>query len=423
MNIFHSTIIFKSLICITLLTINTTAVKTESVKDRMIRQIQLFQPVSFQQGKTLKKAAFGSNENSVTDSIEIYRWESSSWAKDGCTRYLFDSNGRLIQQLISNESFDEKVMYEYDPDGVTMKELSIWSSDFSGPDTMIAEMKYYPGYSNLVTILTMADMSMQYIDATNGIFNFDSIISIGLYRNDDGEIDTSSKSIDRYVKDGDRVVRSNATVYSLGEEPVNYSTDYCFSGNGVLDTLQCKMHFDMQPDDELFEELSKMQYLMLVTRTDQQNKMVEQTIGTGSDSSFSEINEETRMYCYYNASGNVDSIVEQEWDTVQQSWSNIEKTVYSYKNMSGIKRNISYKQTSQVALEVRNGILKVAVPDGVTVNVVEQLDLQGKVISKIPVTGMQKSSILCSHINMAGMVSFIRLKTDKGIFIGKITFF
>jgi hypothetical protein len=79
------------------------------------------------------------------------------------------------------------------------------------------------------------------------------------------------------------------------------------------------------------------------------------------------------------------------------------------------------KNINSLAIVWRSGNLNVIIPDGVAVSTVEQLDLQGKVISRTALANVKNSIRLNPLSRNSSAVSLVRLKTDRGDFTCKLS--
>ncbi len=413
---------------LTIVSLSTTcavAGTADIVKKQMLQQLKLFQSAQSQHGKPLKKAASGSKEITVADSVETYSWENASWTKSGCTRYSYDSKGRIKEEAIVDEDgSDSKNSFEYDPDGKTIKNTSIWNFSIDGEllssDTTYSIFKYYPGYTDAIIQSNLSEYALlSDIENVMEYYGLDSLVTIAL----DGSMDTTYKSLTSYTKSSDKIVHANVTLTSMSDEyeSMSYSVDYIYSGNGVLDTLKWIFHFDSGLDSLYTELLSGMQYMMVVSKTDQSH-VVEQTVLSARDSTFANYTNESKVTLYTSSNGGIDSMVTQEWDTLAQVWQYIDKSVYTIKKITvGVnERRSNYQPAQHVTFDRKNGTLHLNIPNGMTVSHIEQLDLQGKVISRSAVTNAKNSIVLNSISKNSSTVNLVRLKTDKGDFTCKI---
>jgi hypothetical protein len=129
------------------------------------------------------------------------------------------------------------------------------------------------------------------------------------------------------------------------------------------------------------------------------------------------------MSFYTNSKGDIDSLVTQEWDTLQNVWKNSEKAVYSLKKINvSVKKSTNYSQAvQQVTFERKNGTIFLNIPSRITVSELEQFDIKGRLISRMAVTDAKSSIALSLNIKSSRVVNLILLKTNCGKFIYKIS--
>jgi hypothetical protein len=405
---------------ITLISLSACAVAgtTDIVKKHFLQQLKMLSLA--QSGKSLKKAS--AKEVLPADSIETYTWVDPSWEIDGASKYSYDQSGRVMQ--VTSTGWDEtRTVYQYDADGKTVRELSISSSEIKagGVDTFFTAIKFLPGYSN--AILASYYGNSAEIDIANiSLFaSLDSITSIGYSHADDGTIDTSITSTAKYEKVGSNIVRGKMTTFrkNMMESPLTYTYTFYSSGNGVLDTLKAVLVYE---NDGNSEEVLDPDYTMIISKRNQQGKILEQTTITGLDSNFSDYTIDGKDLFSYNSSGSIDSVVTQEWVDETSGWVNIQKTVYLY-NSAAMKADNGtgrLEMVNPIEIDWKCGSLNVIIHDGITVSIVEQLDLQGKVISRTTVTNA-KNRIVLNPISKPSTVSLVRLKTDRGDFTRKVS--
>jgi hypothetical protein len=426
MNLSKITPSLASFLAIIALSTCAVAGTADIVKKQQLQQMRNFQLSQSQPGISLRKAASGSKEITVADSVQTYTWGSSSWEQSGCNRYSYDSKGRIKEEIVvdENNGSESKNTYEYDADGKTVKNTSIWNLSVDGElfmsETTYSIFKYYPGYTNELIVSDMSDyIGMLNIENAAGFYDLDSIVVVAF----DGEMDSTYKSVTKYTRISDKRGRSNTKYTSIatGFGSMDYHTDFTTSGNGKIDTTKSIIHFD-GGSDSLFEEfMDGMQYMLFVSRTNQDH-LVEQTFLTATDSSFASCTGNMRVSFYTNTKGDIDSMVTQEWDTQQNAWTNTEKAVYSLKKISvGVEKNTNnYQAVQQVTFVRKNGTLYLNIPGGMTVFELEQLDLQGRVLSRTVVTNAKNS--IAHNLNLKGssIVNLVRVKTSGGDFTCKI---
>jgi hypothetical protein len=427
MNLTKNSLHLLSLVFIISLSSCAVAGTADIIKNQLLQQIKHFQLSQSQSGKTLRKASSSLKEITVADSIQTYTWENSSWKKSACTRYSYDGKGRIKEEIMVDriEGSDSKNTYEYDSDGRTIKNTSIWNLSIDGEffmsETTYSHVKYYPEYTNAIIQSNTSEYT-PFIDMENSIeFNdLDSVVTITF----DGAMDTTFKSFTKYTKISDKIVRSNSTFTSMSDEneSVSYHTDYITSGSGGLDTAKCVIHFDGGASSFYKELFSEMQFTMLVSKTNQ-GHVVEQTVLTAKDSTFKSCMGNIKMSFYTNSKGDIDSLVTQEWDTLQNVWKNSEKAVYSLKKINvSVKKSTNYSQAvQQVTFERKNGTIFLNIPSRITVSELEQFDIKGRLISRMAVTDAKSSIALSLNIKSSRVVNLILLKTNCGKFIYKIS--
>jgi hypothetical protein len=414
---------------LTIMSLSTCAVAGTSdiMKKQLLQQLKYFQLSQSQHGKTLQKVASGSKEITVVDSVQTYTWENPFWEKSGGSRYTYDSNGRIKEEIIvdGNDGYDSKNSFEYDVDGKTVKNTLISNFSVDGEflmsDTTYSITKYYPGYTNKMIQSDLSENTVLLdIEDAAGLYDLDSIVTITF----DGAMDSTYKSVTKYTKISDKSGRANTKFTSIadGYGSIDYHTDYITSGNGMLDTTKFIIHFDGGEDGLYKEFLAKMQYSIYVSRTSQV-RLTEVTALTATDSTFTNCTGVYKMSFYTNSNGDIDSMVTQEWDTLAQVWEKSVKAVYTLKKITvGVEKSANkYQTVQQITSEWKNGTLYLTIPSDVTVSVIEEIDLQGKVISRVAVTNAKKSITLSPASKNSGSVNLVRLKTDRGDFTWKIS--
>jgi predicted RND superfamily exporter protein len=130
-----------------------------------------------------------------------------------------------------------------------------------------------------------------------------------------------------------------------------------------------------------------------------------------------------KMSFYTNSKDDIDSLVTQEWDTLQNVWKNSEKAVYSLKKINvGVKKSNNYSQAiQQVSFEQKNGTIFLNIPSRICVSEIEQLDIKGRVISRTAVANEKSSIALSLNLKSSKGVNLIRLKMNDGNLTYKIT--
>lgn len=405
---------------ISLISISTCAVAgtADVVKKQFLQQLKALSQT--QQGKTLKKSTV--KEVLLTDSIETYTWGDPSWEKDGTSRYSYDQSGR-VTQIVSTGWDDSKTEYQYDADGKTVRELSISSSgvNVGGVDTVFSVMKFFPGCSNAVLSLyngSSAELNITNLSVFSGL---DSIITISYEHTTDGKNDTTVTATAKYEKVSNAILKEKMTMFikDMMDSPTSYTYTFYSYGNGVIDTLKGVLVYENEGNGQ--EALSP-DFILIISKRNQQGKILEQTTIDGLDSAFSDYIIEGKDSFSYNSSGSVDSVVTQEWDDETSGWVNAEKTVISYKKSTiGVKHDrVQMQSVNSIGIEWKLGNLQLTIPDGVVVSAVQQLDLQGKVISRTAVANAKNSIVLNTLSKNSSTVSLVRLKTSGGDFTCKV---
>lgn len=426
MNLSKITMPVISFVSIISLSTCAAAGTAEIMKKQLLQQVKLLQLSQSQPGKSLRKVSSSTKEITVVDSVQMYTWGSSSWERSGYNKYSYDSKGRIREEIVvdGGDGSGTTNIFDYDADGKTVKNTSIWNLNVGEVfmnETTYSIYKYYPGYTNAVVVSDVTDyITSLDVENTAGFYDLDSIVSVAC----DGGMDTTFKSVTKYTRIRDKIGRSNTKYTSIaaGFGSMDYHSDYTTSGNGKLDTTKCIIHFD-GGSDSLFEEfIGGMQYMLFVSRTNQDH-LVELTFLTATDSSFASCTGNMRVSFYANAKGDIDSMVTQEWDTLQNVWNNTEKAVYSLKKITvGIEKSPDlFQDVQQVTFERKNGTLYLNIPGGMSVSELEQLDLQGRVLSKTAVTNAKSSIALSQNLKGSGVVNLIRLKTSNGNVTCKIS--
>jgi hypothetical protein len=204
---------------------------------------------------------------------------------------------------------------------------------------------------------------------------------------------------------------------------MRYHADYFNSGDGVLDTFKCMLHFDTKLDSLYEQFYTDKQFTMTISKKNQKGNIIEMTTVNGHDSTFTNNVGYSKLNYFYNSIDEIDSSITQRWDTLQNVWKNREKSVCSYKKISvNVANNIfnKYQSLPQITPEWKNSTLHLNIPEGVTVTTLEQLDLQGRVISKSNVANLNSSIVFSPHSRRGCNVSLVRLKLDRGEFVCKL---
>jgi hypothetical protein len=119
---------------------------------------------------------------------------------------------------------------------------------------------------------------------------------------------------------------------------------------------------------------------------------------------------------YYNSSDDIDSCVSLVYDKDSKSWKNSEKVIYSYKKIiAGMQRSSEHIQAVQlVTFEKKHGTMYLNIPGGMTVYALEQLDIQGRIVSRAVVSDSKTKIVLNPVSKNSTAVNLVRLKTNKG---------
>jgi hypothetical protein len=406
---------FVSLITVITLSTCTVAGVTDMVKKQLLQQLKSL--AQHQQCTSLKKTTAGTKEVLLADSVETLRWFNDTWETGGGSRYTYDEKGRVIQ-IINSGIEDGKTVYQYDQDGKTIRELSLSISavDENIIDTAFSEIKFYPGYTDaILSAYTSSGVAFD-VSEISVFTGIDSVQMVIYNHSADGTKDTSSTAMVQYVKVGNNKIIEKMTVFYplLMDAPVKYTFTMYISGNGVIDTVKAILDSGV---DTLEGE-----YSMIISKKNPQGKIFEQISITGLDSNFTDIIEDSKDIFYYNAAGDVDSIVSQMPDDEQSGWINFEKKVYSYKKVGvGVRMITNHSQTATPVVSERNRSLQMVIPDGVTVSVAELLDLQGKVIARTTLANAKGCITLSPVSGNTSTVSLVRLKSNNGVFTCKVS--
>jgi hypothetical protein len=420
-----------SLIAIVSLSTCTIAGTKDMLKKELLLQMRTFQLVQFQSGNSLKKTSSGTKDVYVIDSVETFSWVKMKWEKNECDKYSYDGSGRITQVSMNlSDNMEMKMIYKYDPDRITIRETSIFDlnvgEDFFSSETSYTVMKYYPGYTNeIIQGMYGNDAALLKITGFSNNINLDSTTMTYGYRDKNGIMDTSSNSSTKYIKQGNVITGAYISNSSKTIEggAMKYYANYFNSGNGIVDTFKCILHFDSKLDSLYEQFYLKMQFNMTTSKKNEQGSIVELITAYGHDSSFSDCNENQKINYFYNSSGEIDSSITHNWDTLQNVWKKSMKSVYSYKKINaGINNSIIKLQNlPKITSEWKNGTLYLAIPDGITVASVEQLDLLGKIILKFEVANTSKTIILRPNSTNTNGVFLVRLDTNIGELFCKVT--